>query len=271
MGAKKLPDILGFQKLVLAAGVQHWRDMPWRQPEDSVQFDPYKILVSEIMLQQTQVPRVAIKYQQFLNVFPTVNQLAKAPLADVLRVWSGLGYNRRAKYLHDAAKQLASKEFWTYESLIAQKGIGHNTAAAIRVYAYNEPHVFIETNVRSVFLHHFFQDKNDVSDKEILPLLEQALSSQNPRKFYWALMDYGTYLKQIQNPNVRSRSYVRQARFNGSLRQVRGAVIRELTSGHLDTTELTKRIHDQRLPMVLKVLTEEGLIQKTKRRYFLPR
>jgi A/G-specific adenine glycosylase len=200
-------------------------DMLWRHSEKNGHFDPYKILVSEVMLQQTQVDRVTPKYTQFLHKFPTVQDLAAARLSDVLKVWSGLGYNRRAKYIWDAAKML-EKEFngefpETIEELKSIPGIGPNTAGALMAYAYNKPVVFIETNIRTVIIHHFFKDKTSVTDKQIREVLAKVVpkagkndvqgSILEPREFYWAMMDYGSYLKKtIGNLSRASKHYTRQ-------------------------------------------------------------
>jgi A/G-specific adenine glycosylase len=261
MNASKL-TLKKFQQTVADYYQKFGRDLPWRHTED-----PYRILVSEIMLQQTQVSRVIPKYVEFLNIFPTAQSLADATLGDALRAWSGLGYNRRAKYLHEAVKKLRA---WTYDELVACTGIGPNTAAAVCVYAYNEPRVFIETNVRSVFIHHFFQGSASVADKEILSLVEVALNKENPRKWYWALMDYGTHLKSIHgNPNRVSRHYAKQSKFVGSERQIRGQVIRLLSQEKLDHKALTKTIIDDRLEKVLQDLYQEGLIERVGSSYQL--
>ncbi|HET9174252.1 MAG TPA: hypothetical protein VFN56_03145, partial [Candidatus Saccharimonadales bacterium] len=127
-------------------------DLPWRQPNAAGRFDPYAITVSECMLQQTQVSRVLGKYQEFLAQFPTVAALANADLGAVLRVWSGLGYNRRAKFLWQTAQLVLSSSSQQFPrslpELVALPGIGANTAGAILAYAFNEPAVFVETNIR---------------------------------------------------------------------------------------------------------------------------
>lgn len=250
---------------------QNARSLPWRQTTD-----PYKILVSEIMLQQTQVNRVIPKYESFLRRFPTMQALASTGLADVLAEWVGLGYNRRARYLHDAAKALAeTPEPWTFEDLVARKGIGANTAAAVLVYAYDLPLLFIETNVRTVIIHHFFADKKDIADKEILAKLSEVVPWKHghplsPRDFYWALMDYGTYLKATTgNQNTRSRHYTKQSKFEGSRRQLRGAIIRLLADGAKDLPELASVLPDERLSDVLTILQAEGLIRQQKDRFTL--
>lgn len=245
-------------------------DMPWRQPEPDGTFDPYKILVSELMLQQTQVARVTPKYHVFLERFPTAGALAEASLADVLRMWNGLGFNRRAKYLWQAAGA-ASKSFpRTLAELQQLPGVGPNTAGAIMAYAYDEPVVFVETNIRTVIIHHFFADETAVSDKDIRATLEKVLATQpanglTARVFYWAMMDYGAYLKRtVGNLNKASRSYSKQSAFHGSRRQVRGAVIRLLGERPYSRMELQEVLADERLDSVLKVLLDEQLIIEDK-------
>lgn len=242
--------------------VVHGRKLPWRQTAD-----PYKILVSELMLQQTQVGRVVPKYKTFLRRFPDIQALAGAALNDVLAEWVGLGYNRRARYLHEAAKALAGKPGpWQLDDLVAQKGIGPNTAAAVLVYAYDLPLLFIETNVRTVIIHHFFSDRSDITDTEILEVLSRIAPWMHgydlpPREFYWALMDYGTHLKAtVGNLSRRSKHYARQSAFQGSRRQVRGQVIRQLLAGPKTLAELEAAIPDPRLPEVIDVLQAEKLV-----------
>jgi A/G-specific adenine glycosylase len=242
-------------------------DLAWRQSEPNGSFDPYKILVSELMLQQTQVSRVTPKYQEFLSSFPTLDSLAQASLGNVLKAWSGLGYNRRAQYLHRAARQITEaydgKFPATIESLITLPGVGHNTAGAVLAYAFNLPTVFIETNIRTVYIHFFFPDMELVSDHDITSLVEQTLDHENPRYWYWALMDYGSYLKHdVGNVGRISRVYTKQSKFEGSRRQVRGQVIRQLKSGSQDFKQLQHDIVDDRLASVLEQLVSEGLIQK---------
>jgi A/G-specific adenine glycosylase len=247
-------------------------DLPWRQPERDGSFNPYKILVSEIMLQQTQVPRVIPKYLAFLTQFPTIDLLARAELSDVLKAWSGLGYNRRAKYLQEAAKQIRLCGDFpnSITELVKLPGVGKNTAGAIVAYAFNRPVVFIETNIRTVYIHHFFADKKDIIDKEILDLLEQTLDTKNPRDFYWALMDYGTDLKQkIGNLNKLSKSYKKQSAFNGSIRQLRGAVLRSLTDKRKTLSQLHSEPQDERLEAVVQALQNEGLIRRSGLYYHL--
>jgi A/G-specific adenine glycosylase len=278
--------IEAFQEIVWEYYRQHSRDLPWRAPGLSA----YEILVSEMMLQQTQVSRVIPKYHSFLRHFPAAKDLDGAPLSAVLAEWSGLGYNRRAKYLHEAAKQLVdSQQPWTLDDLAACKGVGPNTAAAVLVYAYNQPLVFIETNIRTVFIHHFFPNRRNVSDKEILPLVERALlvekGKEQPetlampkpgamrktvglshyREWYWALMDYGVFLKSTAgNASRSSRHYTKQSKFAGSKRQIRGQVLRLLGTRNHTRAEISAAIQDERLDAVLKDLLIEGLVTETR-------
>ncbi|MEJ0072891.1 MAG: A/G-specific adenine glycosylase [Candidatus Saccharibacteria bacterium] len=272
-------------------GAHGRHDLPWRQPEPDGRFDAYKVMVSELMLQQTQVPRVMPKYAAFLERFPTVHALASADLGDVLRTWQGLGYNRRAKFLWQAAQMIDNMSHFpdTLEELVKLPGIGHNTAGAIMAYAYDQPAVFVETNVRTVYIHHFLHDRDDVTDKEILNLLQQTIFEgegkeqpetlalpkpgamrktvglshvEQPREFYWALMDYGSYLKtQVGNPNKASKHYAKQSQFQGSRRQVRGQVLRALGEQPMELAALQALITDERLESVLNDLVQEGLIR----------
>jgi len=269
-----------FVRTVKAFYRRHGRhSLPWRRlrlrKDDTV--DPYKIVVSEIMLQQTQVDRVIPKYTQFIQRFPNVRSLAQASLGDVLRVWQGLGYNRRAKMLHQCAKEVFERYKGTfpraYEELVTLPGVGPYTAGAIMAFAFNEAVPLIETNVRTVFLHHFFKDKKEVTNTEILRLVERTLDRKNPRAWYAALMDYGTYVKRnIGNQNVRSRHYTKQSPFKGSNREVRGALLRSLSQTSKSLLMLVRELPFDRDRIVeqVRVLTAEGLVVKKKTTYCLP-
>lgn len=260
-----MPDLENVKTTVWEYYRQHGRhDLPWRQPEAGGGFDPYKIMVSEIVLQQTQVNRVIAKYHEFLENFPSLNVLAHTELGNVIRAWSGLGYNRRAKFLHQSAQAIAAGGDFpsSVEGLVALPGIGPNTAGAILAYSFNQPVVFIETNIRTVFLHHCFADADGVPDKAILELVEQSLDTTRPREWYWALMDYGSHLKQTSgNANRRSASYSRQSKFEGSRRQVRGQVLRALQEEPRTLNALSSVISDSRLPAVMDELVQEGLVR----------
>ena len=240
--------------------------LPWRATRD-----PYKILVSEVMLQQTQVERVIPYYKKFIRTFPSARVLARVSLANVLHVWQGLGYNRRAKYLHEAAKTINdkynkyNKRFPdTVEEIEALPGVGHYTARAIVAFAFNKPEVFVETNIRTVFFYHL-GPRRKLSDKQLLPLVERALaqSRMEPREFYAALMDYGAHLKrQGIKLNSKSAHYKKQSAFEGSTRQVRGAILRELLKHHSTLATLMQRIprNQQDVANELSRLMAEGLV-----------
>lgn len=253
-----------FQELVWEKARELYRDMPWRRDTR-----PYYVLVSEIMLQQTQVDRVIPKFEAFIAAFPDVPTLAQASLADVLKLWSGLGYNRRAKFLHEAAKKIIldfdGKFPDTHEGLISLPGVGVNTAGAILTYSFNEPVVFIETNVRTVYFHHYFEDSAGVSDKELREVVERTIDKEHPREWYWAIMDYGSYLKrQGAGRNDKSSHYRKQSALKGSIREVRGQIVRELTSQDMGLQELRHAIQaDERFAEALDGLTRDGLIHET--------
>ncbi|HOB18695.1 MAG TPA: A/G-specific adenine glycosylase [Candidatus Methanoculleus thermohydrogenotrophicum] len=255
-----------FQDLILAHYQTYGRDLPWRRTTE-----PYHILVSEVMLQQTQVERVVLKYPEFLEQFPDLESLARAPRSEVLLAWQGLGYNRRAIALQKTAR-LVADEYGSnlpadVEMLATLPGIGRATAAAICAYAFNMPVVYIETNIRRIFIHFFFQDRQGVRDDEILPLVEQTLYRENPREWYGALMDYGTVLKKrTANPNRRSASYTRQSRFEGSDRQIRGKILAlVLEEGSVTEEEVTARVSRDtvRVRRILEDLKREGFIAES--------
>lgn len=236
------------------------RDMPWRRADQQGEFDPYKITVSEIMLQQTQVIRVIPKFESFVRLFPDWQTLAEAPLSEVLLAWSGLGYNRRAKYLHEAAKQFAHCDFpQTPQELVKIKGIGINTAAAILTYTYNRSIPFVETNIRTVYIHHFFTQAK-VSDADILKVVMRTMDDKRPREWMWALMDYGTHLKaNVTNNNTRSAQYKKQAKFEGSLRQLRGEILRRAQQKPL-MVELVESLGDTRVELAISSLVRDELL-----------
>lgn len=225
------------------------------------------------MLQQTQVERVMPKYELFLKEFPNAATLAAAPLSKVLLVWSGLGYNRRAKYLHQAAKAIVEKHGGSMprdaEKIEELPGVGQYTARAVAAFAFNKPEVFIETNIRTVFIHYFFRRRRKIDalipDAEILPLVKQALalSKMEPREFYAALMDYGSHLKrQGIQLNARSKHYAKQSTFEGSERQLRGKIVKALLEKPLSVDEIIKTTGRRKRDVVKVIanLSEEGMI-----------
>jgi A/G-specific adenine glycosylase len=258
-------EIKAFQKVINHYYLQHKRPMPWR---DTV--DPYCILVSEFMLQQTQAERVLLKYGPFITRFPDFQTLSRAGLKEVLAAWQGLGYNRRAINLKDTAGEIinrySGKVPESTEELIQMPGIGKATVGAILAFVFNKPSIFIETNIRRVFIHIFFQDKKDIQDKEIMPLVEKTLDHENPRHWYYALMDYGAMLKkQGPNPNRKSAHYSRQTAFEGSDRQARGAILRHLlNNGTMEEYELITLlgITPLRGDKIISALEKDGFLYR---------
>lgn len=240
--------------------------MPFRHSSD-----PYCVLVSEVMLQQTQVARVMIKYPQFIKAFPTVSALAAAPLTRVLKVWQGMGYNRRALMLVQCAREVVSRYGGVFPRdvalLDALPGIGKATAAAVYVYAFNKPAVYIETNIRAVYIHHFFSGRVSVPDTDIELLVKQTMDRKNPREWFYALMDYGVMLKKkYHNPARRARAYARQSAFCGSVRQVRGRIVALLTGHAASMASLCKQMPFplQRITDAMQGLVRDGLITRVK-------
>lgn len=262
--------VFAFQKIIYAYYHEHARRLPWRETNK-----PYHILVSEIMLQQTQVERVTEKYDEFIKAFPDFHAVTKAPLQEILKVWQGLGYNRRAIALKKGTELVVTTYNGTLPSrpdlLMSLPGIGRYTASAIATFAFNQPTVFIETNIRTVFIHFFFQNRSEIKDSEILPLVEQTLDTSNPRTWYYALMDYGAMLKKrYQNPNRKSAHYHKQTPFKGSNRQVRGMILQALTRGPgMSERELiqTLKMDPERIKSTLIQLHGEGFIKKSGKRY----
>lgn len=253
-----------FRELIWQKGRELYRAMPWR--EDT---RPYYVLVSELMLQQTQVERVIPRFQAFIAAFPSERVLAAASLADVLRQWQGLGYNRRAKFLHEAAKMIQREYGGVFPSgagdLLKLPGVGKNTAGAIQAYAFNQPSIFIETNVRTVYFYHFFTERDVVTDAEIREKLAETIDHEHPRQWYWSLMDYGTYLKSHGVRNVsQSKHYLKQPPLKGSVREVRGQIVRELAEGDYSEVTLRYRItSDDRFTLALDGLIRDGLVAQT--------
>ena len=264
-------DTERFRRTIWEYYRENARQMPWRETDD-----PYRIFISEVMLQQTQVSRVLKAYERFIAAFPDFPALAHAPLRDVLTLWQGMGYNRRAVSLHKAAGIIVNEHDGVLprdtEELQSLPGIGPATAGSLAAFAYNAPTVFIETNIRRVFIHFFFPGRENVHDRDIMPLVEETLDRENPREWYYALMDNGTMLKaREKNPNRRSAHYQKQSRFEGSDRQIRGAVLRILTASSAEGGSLEEireglaslenlKANDDRLARILDSLVRDGLL-----------
>lgn len=295
-GAELSPELRAFVEFVAKKGRELYRDLPWRRT-----YDPYAIWISEVMLQQTQVSRVDGRWQRWLERFPTVDALAAAAPSDVLEEWQGLGYNRRALSVHRAA-QAISKAGGVFpqdpKELVKLPGIGPATAAGIRAFAFNLHGVYLETNVRTVFLHELYPQAEGVPDSELVPLVEltcpasvahvadAAATELTPRSWYYALLDYGAYLKKtIPNPSRRSKSHVKQSRFEGSHRQKRAELLRVLLAHKDEGGAEFETLHqelcqievnagretlDEQVTLgLLEELAKEGFCQKNNE-YWLP-
>jgi A/G-specific adenine glycosylase len=257
-------EISAFRSLVLGYYAESGRRFPWRETRD-----PWAILVSEIMLQQTQTERVVPKYSAWLKAYPDPSALAGAPLAEVLGLWSGLGYNRRALALVRAASRLASSGAFPEDedSLLELPGVGPYTARAVLAFAFDRPVVLIETNIRSVFLHRFFEGEEGVADSRIAPLVEATLLREDPRIWYYALMDYGVEIKKsIGNPNARSAHYAKASPFADSNRRIRGSLLKALGErGRADAEELAAALPfaRERVEAALGELKAEGFVAES--------
>jgi A/G-specific adenine glycosylase len=281
--AKRKADIRRFKAAIWRHYRRHGRhDLAWRRTRD-----PYRILVSEVMLQQTQVSRVAKFYPRFVARFPNFRALARARTADVLRAWQGMGYNRRALALQKLSRVVLERFNGRLPreraALEALPGVGKATAGAIRAFVWNEPEVFIETNIRRAFIHSFFMKRplrRKVTDGELMRYIKRTLDEENPREWYWALMDYGAWLgavgragergnaigrKTFANPNRRSARYRRQAPFAGSDRELRGKVLAILLRRKVATlAALTEAAQGryERVKSVAAALIREGFLEK---------
>jgi A/G-specific adenine glycosylase len=258
-------EVISFKKTVYAYYQNFGRDLPWRNTENH-----YHIFVSEIMLQQTQVARVLGTFERFVSELGDFYALAEARAGRLLSIWQGLGYNRRCIHLKESAVRICT-EFsgklpQSEDLLRSLPGVGIATSRALLAYCFNRPTVFIETNIRQVFIHFFFKDRKTVSDGEILPLVELTLDRRNPREWYYALMDYGSMLKdRVGNLTRRSAGYKRPARFEGSMRQLRGTVLKVLLKHKkitADTVAEMAGFDPEKVEEAIYRLEREGFLDK---------
>ena len=266
-------EIASFREFIWTFYSTNKRNFAWRNTEN-----PYHVVVSELMLQQTQTYRVEPKFEAFIAEFPDFEALAQASLRNVLSLWQGLGYNRRGKYLQQIAQAVMQEHAGRLpadtELLRALPGIGPYTAGSICAFAFNKPTVFIETNIRAVYLHTFFKDVQKVPDAELLPLIAATLDAGNPREWYYALMDYGVELKKSgKNPNVRSKHHTVQSKFEGSDRQIRGRIIALLTAHEqLSMSEIIEQVdgnQQDRIERIVGQLCLDEMIKAELGRYFI--
>lgn len=256
--------ILAFQTLIYSYYRSKKRKFPFRED-----ITPYKVVVSEIMLQQTQTHRVAEKFIEFIEKFPDFKSLSQASVEELLSIWQGLGYNRRAIALKKIAERIMM-EFngdvpKDLELLTSLPQIGHNTASSILSFAYNIPTYFIETNIRRVYIYFFFSGKSQIDDKDIMEIVKHTIDKENPRDWYYALMDFGVMLKKTHPElNKRSAHYRKQSKFDGSTRQVRGKILKLLLKKPLSSNEIIDKIHfdQKKILKILNTLKKEGFIQE---------
>ncbi len=271
-----LVSLQTFKKTIWDYYKKNRRDFRWRN-----ETTPYYVVVSEIMLQQTQAPRVVSKFDSFIAKFPDFQTLASAPQNEVLKEWQGLGYNRRGLNLKRLAETIITQHNGklpkTPEELLELPGIGPGTVGSLLTFAFNIPHPFIETNIRSVFIHFFFNDKKDVNDKMLMPLITETLDRKNPREWYYALMDYGVMLKKLhKNPSRKSKHYTKQSSFKGSNRELRSLILKHvLENSGITLNQITKAIKHPLIEKNPQLLTEniadlqkEGFITLKNRGYY---
>jgi len=254
-----------FQKIIYSYFKQYGRDFNFRK-----EINPYNVVISEMMLQQTQANRVVEKFQQFIQEFPDFHSLATASLIDVLKIWQGLGYNRRAVALKKIAEKVVN-EFdgilpADIEILKSFPQIGQNTASSIVAFAFNMPTFFIEVNIRRVYIYFFFPGKSSIEDSVIMPIVRKTLDSSNVRKWYYALLDYGVMLKKTHPElNKRSAHYRKQSKFKGSSREIRGKILKLLiASSNLTEADISREleINSKKLNEILNLLIKEGFIRQ---------
>lgn len=268
--------VTAFQNKIWQFHKQNKRKFSWRE-----EITPYKIVVSEIMLQQTQTSRVVDKFSSWIQLFPSWAHLAQASEVQVLQAWQGLGYNRRGLALHKIAK-IVVQEYNSQlpndpQLLEALPQIGPNTAASICAFAFNKPVTFIETNIRTVFTHEFFPGETEIHDRDLLGLIKKTVDKNNSREWYYALMDYGNHLKKsLKKINSASKHYSKQSKFKGSKREIRGFIVKALTkSNHIPLEEIIQLIktilpHNKHeiLP-IIEALIKEKLVKITEDTLFI--
>jgi A/G-specific adenine glycosylase len=266
--------IESFRRIIYSYYKTHKRDFIFRDEEF---ITPYYVLVSEVMLQQTQTSRVSEKFKNFIDLFPDFETLSKASLQAVLKAWQGLGYNRRGKALNEIADIVIEKYNGNLpnsrEELKTLPQIGDATSGSISAFAFNEPTIFVETNIRRVYIYFFFPGKNDVSDDEIKEFLEKTIDKKYPRKWYYALMDYGVMLKKTHPElNKRSKKYRKQKKFKGSNRQIRGQVLKLFVKkSEMPEQKVIQALNfkKERIQKVLNELEDEGFLKREENRIYV--
>ena len=258
--------VLTLQNRLLDWYAVNRRDLPWRRTTD-----PYAVLVSEIMLQQTQVPRVVPRFDDWLSTWPDLESLAAAPLADVLQRWQGLGYNNRARRLQACAQAAVAAAApgaraelpRTPQGLRALPGVGPYTARAVLIFAHNDDLAAVDANVRRVLTHELGLPE-ELGQKEVQAIADAVLPRGRSRDWHNALMDYGSLVLTARSTGIASLS--RQGAFEGSRRQKRARLLRcLLDQGPQPLAELAAALD---LPPaeaadVLERLGRDGLVVHT--------
>jgi len=246
--------IITFQEKILSWWKENRREFPWRDTTD-----PYYIMISEIMLQQTQAPRVVQKYLEFIERYQTLEGLAKATQTDLLSLWSGLGYNRRALWLQEAAREIVKTDRFpqTSKELRKLKGIGPYTARSILIFAFNYDLATVDTNIRRILIAEGFA-KESTSEKELMFIAEQLVPEGKSRDWHNALMDYGSIVLTSNKTGIKPVS--QQSKFKGSSREKRGKILKYLLdkkSATIDQlSEYTKTSSKQLEPILDKMIKE---------------
>jgi len=248
-----------FRRKVLDFYRKRSRDLPFRHTTD-----PYHITVCEVMLHQTQVDRVLPRYRAWVERWPDWHSLAAADRRQVLAAWSGLGYNRRALYLRDIARIVVHDYGGElpddYNALCRLPGIGPYTANAILIFVFNRRAVAIDTNVRRVLIHELHLSPG-ISPRHLEEIARLVLPTGEVATWHHALMDYSAMVLPRRLPSAPARS--KQSTFRGSLRQVRGEIVRQLTrKTRVKTTTVAQALH-QGEPVVrraARALEREGMV-----------
>lgn len=228
-------QIREFQTNIFVWWKKNKRDLPWRHTHD-----PYKIMVSEVMLQQTQVSRVLAGYREFIERYPTVKVLAKASTSDVVKIWKGMGYNRRALYLKQAARAVVDRYGGTFpkseKELVKLPGLGTYTARAILVFAYRQNTACVDTNIRQIITHYFFDEKPQ-KPSIIQAVADQLLPLGKSWEWHQALMDFGALELNVSRVTYHV-SRKKTIPFRQSNRFYRGRIIDRLREGKIREASL---------------------------------
>jgi A/G-specific adenine glycosylase len=259
--------IMRFQKKVFLFYKKNKRDLPWRKTTD-----PYKILLSELMLQQTQVKRVVVYYEKWIARWPTIHTFASAALPEVLQMWMGLGYNTRAISLHKTAKKIVAlfdgdvlRAMQQYKEL---PGIGKYTSHAVRIFSTNADLVTVDTNIRRIFISEFDLPEN-ISEHELWLLAEKCRPVGKSREWHNALMDYGALYLTAHKTGIRPTT--QQTQFEGSNRQIRAQILRHVLEKPMTGKELTQtlKIDQGRLGPILEKMINQHILMKKNNTYLL--